>query len=135
MFLLENNIRGGISIVLGDTYIDSSVGTQLFYIDASNLYGWAMSKYLPRGEFEQNTVDDQQIQYIIQTPDNCDYGYFSESNLEYPAKIKQVIENLPLCPCQTLACKDCFAEYMNSVKQTNCMPTIKLTSDLTDKTK
>ena len=44
------------------------------------------------------------------------------------------MEDLPLCPYQTQACKDCFSEYLNSVF-TNYKPTTKLTCDLTEKTK
>ena len=37
---LENNIRGGISSVMGPRYIESDEITKLLYIDANNLYGW-----------------------------------------------------------------------------------------------
>ena len=53
LLLLENNIRGGISSVMNDRYIESDENTKLLYIDANNLYGWAMSQYLPTGEFEK----------------------------------------------------------------------------------
>ena len=57
--LLENNIRGGISSVMGDRYVQSTSGiesdenTKLFYTDENNLYGWAMSQYLPTGDFKK----------------------------------------------------------------------------------
>ena len=72
LLLLENNIRGGLSTVLGDRYIESSVGKPILYIDADSLYGGAMSQYLTTGEFEQITVDD--LQSILRTRDNSDYG-------------------------------------------------------------
>ena len=115
MLLLETNIPYVIRTVLGDRYLESSVGTQLLYRDANNLYRYAMSQYSPTGEFEQIIVDDLPI--ILQTPINSDYGYFKRCKLEYPAEMKQVIENLHLCPYQTEAYKDCFSEYMNSIKQ------------------
>ena len=37
---------------MGDRYNVSDVNKQILYIDA-NLYGWAMSQYLPTGEFEK----------------------------------------------------------------------------------
>ena len=43
LLLLENNIRGGISTVLGYRYIECSVGSQLLYINANKLYGYVMS--------------------------------------------------------------------------------------------
>ena len=51
LLLLENNIRGGISGVMGDRYIKSGDKTKIIYIDANNLYGYAMSQYLPTGQF------------------------------------------------------------------------------------
>ena len=46
LLLLENNIRGGISSVMGDRHVQSGENKQILYIDANNLYGWAMSQYL-----------------------------------------------------------------------------------------
>ena len=43
LLLLENNIRGGISSVMGDRHVQSDENKQILYIDANNLYGWAMS--------------------------------------------------------------------------------------------
>ena len=53
LLLLENNIRGRISSVMGPRYIESDENTKLLYIDANNLYGWAMSQYLPTGDFKK----------------------------------------------------------------------------------
>ena len=44
--LLENNIRGGVSSVMDDRQVLSDVNKHILYIDANNLYGWAMSQYL-----------------------------------------------------------------------------------------
>ena len=43
LLLLENNIRGGISSVMGDRHVIVGDGIELLYLDANNLYGWAMS--------------------------------------------------------------------------------------------
>ena len=45
--LIENNIRGGISSVMGDRYVKLADTKKIFYIDANNLYGWAKSQYSP----------------------------------------------------------------------------------------
>ena len=52
LLLLENNIRGGISSVMGPRFSESDENTKLLYIDAKILYGWAMSQYLPTGDFK-----------------------------------------------------------------------------------
>ena len=40
---LENNIRGGISSVMGDRYVKSNENKKILYIGANNLYGHSMS--------------------------------------------------------------------------------------------
>ena len=37
---------------MGDRHEQSDENKQILYIDANNLYGWAMSQYHPTGEFE-----------------------------------------------------------------------------------
>ena len=46
ILLLENNIGGGISSVMGDRYVKSDENKKYLYKDANNLYGWATSEYL-----------------------------------------------------------------------------------------
>ena len=148
LLLLENNIRGGISSVMGPRYIESNENTKLLYIDANNLYGWAMSQYLPTGDFKKmqsfarscheamqydSTLMNEITEDILNTPDDNEFGYFIECDLEYPAEIKEKTENFPLCPYQTKADPNLFSEYMNSVKQPNYKPTEKLMCDLTNK--
>ena len=87
ILLLENNIRGGISSVMGDRYIKLDDNKKILYIDANNLYGHSMSQYLPYDEikFDNNvTLED-----IINTPDDNDIGYFVEVDLKCPDNIKE----------------------------------------------
>ena len=42
ILLIENNIRGGISSVMGDRYVKSNKIKNILYIDANNLYGHSM---------------------------------------------------------------------------------------------
>ena len=72
---------------------------------------------------------------ILNTPDDNEYGYFIECDLEYPSRIKEKTENFPFCPYQTKADPELFTTYMNSVKQPNYKPTAKLLCDLTNKQK
>ena len=75
LLLLENNIRGGISSVMGDRFVESNENKQILYIDANILYGWAMSQYLPTGTFEklyfpQQYELDQIVENLRFIPDN-----------------------------------------------------------------
>ena len=62
---------------------------------------------------------DESKEDILSTPDDNEYGYFIECDLEYPAEIEEKTENFPLCPYQTKADPNLFSDYMNSVKQLN----------------
>ena len=37
--LLENNIRGGVSSIMGSRYVTSVEDKKILYVDANNLYG------------------------------------------------------------------------------------------------
>ena len=52
ILLIENNIRGGISSVMGDRYVKSNENNKILYADATNLYGHSMSQMLPYDEIE-----------------------------------------------------------------------------------
>ena len=96
ILLLENNIRGGISSVMGDRYIKSNDNKKILYKDANNLYGHSMSQYLPYDEIKfDNTV---KLEDILNTPDDSDIGYFIEVDLKYSdnKKRKQKISHLLL---------------------------------------
>ena len=74
ILLLENNIRGGISSVMGDKYIKSDDNKMIFYIDANNLYGHSMSKSLPYDEIKlDNKV---KLEDILSTPKDNDFWVF-----------------------------------------------------------
>ena len=140
LLLLENNIRGGISSVMGNRHVQSDENKQILYIDANNLYGWTMSQYLPTGEFKklqlpENYSQDQLVEDLLQIPDDNEYGFFIECDLFYPAEIKENTKNFPFCPYQTKADPDLFSAYMNSVNQPNYKPTSKLMCDVTNKSK
>ena len=50
ILFLENNIRGGVSSIIGSRYVKSDEDKNIFYVEAKKLYGWAMSEYLPYDE-------------------------------------------------------------------------------------
>ena len=86
ILLLENNIRGGISSVMGDRYVESDENKEIIYMDATNLYGHSMSQMLPYDEviFEKDIC----LEEFLNTPDHNDIGYFIENDLNYPDDIK-----------------------------------------------
>ena len=96
ILLLENNIRGGVSSVMGDRYVISEENKKILYVDANNLYGWAMSEPLPYDEIKFDNI--VRVEDILNTPDDNDIGYFVEVNLKYPDNIKEKTKNFPFGP-------------------------------------
>ena len=96
VLLLENNVRGGISSVMGDLYNKSDDNKKILYIDANNLYGHSMSEPLPWNEikFDNNVT----LADILNTSDDSDIGYFIEVDLKYPDNIKEKTKNFPFAP-------------------------------------
>ena len=86
ILLLENNIKGGISSVMGDRFVQSDENEKKLYVHANKLYGWAMSEYLPYDEIKFDRI--VKLEDIINTPDDSDIGYFIEVDLKYPDNIK-----------------------------------------------
>ena len=102
ILLIENNIRGGISSVMGDRYVESDENKKITYMDATTLYGHSMSQTLPYDEIEMWHGDPDKywnwLGEILITPDDADIGYFSEVDLKYPDNIKEKTNNFPFCP-------------------------------------
>ena len=89
---IEKGLREGISCVakrfakaknkyLND-YDPKKPSTFITYLDMNNLYGWAMSEYLPYGGFKW-------LKYIgkfdiMLINDKRPIGYFLKADLEYP---------------------------------------------------
>ena len=132
ILLLENGIRGGISGVMGDRYVKSDENTNILYVDANNLYGFAMSQSLPYDEIKFET-ENVCLEEILNTPDDSDIGYFLEIDLEYPHNIRQKTKNFPFAPENKSISKDDFGPYMKSIMPKNYVSHKKLICDCTDK--
>ena len=96
ILLLEKNIRGFISSVMGDRYIRSDDNKKVLYFDANNLYGDSKSQPLPYDEIKYD--NNIKLEDILNTPDDSDIGYFIEADLIYPDSIKEKTKNFPFCP-------------------------------------
>ena len=101
---VEKGLRGGISMVSHrhaqannpqmQNYNPDQPTSFLQYLDSNNLYGWAMSQYLPTGSFQLVNYTDQ----ILETPADADRGFILEVDLEYPASLHRQHNDYPLAP-------------------------------------
>ena len=107
MFLTyEEGIRGGICNKVHSyaeannkymkNYDKNKESSCLMYVDANNLYGWAMSKKLPVDGFEW--VDDLSMftdDFIKSYDEEGDAGYLLVVDIEYPKKLRVLHSDLP----------------------------------------
>ena len=94
---IEKGLRGGISYIAKrhakannkymNDYDPTNLSTFITYLDMNNLYGWAMSEYLPYGEFKwlKNVNEFDMTSISGKVP----IGYFLKVDLEYPDKLKK----------------------------------------------
>jgi hypothetical protein len=59
--------------------------SHICYLDANNLYGWAMSQYLPHEKFRFMSEEEIAQLDVTAVPDDAETGYVLECDLEYPA--------------------------------------------------
>ena len=136
---LENNIRGGISSVMGNRYVKSDENKTIIYMDATNLYGHSMIQFLPYHEIEMWHGDPDKywnwLDEILNTPDQADIGYFLEIDLKYTDDKKENTRNFPFCPENKIIHKDKYNdnEYMKKIKPKKYAKSKKLICDWTDK--
>lgn len=105
---IRGGIRGGIcqcnvrKAIANNKFVPNFDPEQptsyIMYLDATNLYGAAMTGYLPYGGFEW--VKDPSLintNTILEYKFEQDVGYIFEVDLDYPAEIHDSHNDLPFC--------------------------------------
>ena len=120
---VEKGLRGGISMVSHrhaiannpqmENYDPEQPTSFLMYLDANNLYGWAMSQPMPIGGFQWVDYSEQ----ILQTPVDADHGYTLEVDLEYPASLHAEHNDYPLAPEKLKVEKHWMSPYQQNLIQ------------------
>ena len=108
LLMIEEGIRGGVSMIsnrygkannkyMGESFIDTMISIYIMYLDANNLYGWAMSKPLPTHGFEWMKVDE------LETWER--HSCILEVDLEYSKSLHDLHNDYPLAPEQIVVNK------------------------------
>ena len=116
---IEKGLRGGISYMakryakannkyLND-YDPKKPSTFISYLDMNNLYGWAMSEYLPCGRFKWlKNIDKFDVMSISE---KSPIGYFLEVDLEYPNELLELHSDYLLAPEKLAVSSDILSKY------------------------
>ena len=68
------------------------------YFDMNNLYGDAMSQYLPYGGFKWVKVNNKIVNRILNKSDNSFHGYFLEVDLDHSENLHDSHKEYPMAP-------------------------------------
>ena len=141
---IEKGMRGGVSYISNrygkannkymEEYDEESPSKYIMYLDANNLYGWAMSQYLPTGNFRWMT--DKEINKIDsgKYKTNGKKRLISEVDLEYPRELHDLHNDYPVAPEKAKVSKNMLSGYSQktaekyniSIGQVNkLIPTLK----------
>ena len=85
--------------------------------DANNLYGWAMSQYLPTGGFrwkKEKKIND--INWTKYKEDNKK-GLILEFDLEYPEKLYDLHNDYPLAPEKLKFTENMLSDYCKNIQK------------------
>ena len=116
LMMFERGIRGGMTHIAQryaeannkymTNYNPDKPSTFIQYLDANNLYGWAMTQSLPTNGFKwiKDITKDtlmsilDKANYSMINPKKGDKGYIFEVDLEYPSELWDSHNDYPLAP-------------------------------------
>ena len=121
--MVEIGLRGGVSYIANGyskpnnkymcDYDKDTESSYLIYLDANNLYGWAMSQPLPKGRFKwlkEDKWDD-----IFKNKKGI--RYFIECDLEYLKELHYLQNGYPLAPEKLIVQDDWLSPFCKNLKE------------------
>ena len=124
---IEKGMRGGVSYIANrygkanNKYMgehdENAPSKYIMYFDNNNLYGWAMSQYLPTGNFRWMT--DKEINKI-------DLGKYKvdgkkelilEVDLKYPRELHSLHNDYPVAPEKAKVFNNMLSEYCKKIAE------------------
>ena len=117
-------------------YDRSKPTSYIQYLDANNLYGWAMSQPLPIGKCKWLTNDEIDSFDIESTSVDSRKGYILEVDLEYPRELHDSLNAFPLAPESLIVNREWMSPYQLELLKGRLAPKVnKLTPNLRNKYK
>ena len=149
--MIDSALRGGICMItkryakandplLPTTLYDPSKPTNyIMYLDANNLYGWAMVQPIAFKGFRwMEEAEFSKIDWQVQTPEQAT-GFYLECDLEYPKEIHDAHNDYPLAPERLVIRQEALSDQQNQIVKCyniprSAMTQTKLIPNLMDKT-
>ena len=96
-------------------YDPEKPNSHILYLDANNLYGWAMSQPLPTGGFRWVEDCDGLVGTIQDQPADGPEGFILEVDLEYPQELHDEHNAYRLAPERMVVQKKWMSEYQHGL--------------------
>ena len=124
---IERGMRGGISYIANrygkannkymKDYNENEPSKYIMYLDANNLYGWAMSQYLPTGGFRWFNEQEIEDLDLNEYGKENEKGLILEVDLEYPKKLHNFHNDYPLASEKIKVTKDMLSDYSREIAE------------------
>ena len=122
---IEKGMRGGISYIANSygkasnkymkIYDEKAPSKHIMYLDANNLYGWAMSQYLPTGGFRWMTKSQIDKTNLAKYKEDSKKGLILEVDLEYPDGLHNLHNDYPLAAEKVKVTKVMLSDYCKNI--------------------
>ena len=141
---IEKGMRGGISTIAHryalannkymKNYDPQKKSIYIPYLDANNLYGWAMSQKLPTSNFKW--IKCPEYLNLNSYDENFARGLILEVDLEYPKELHSLHNDYPLAPEKITVREEMLSDYCRRIQKREGIKTgqvEKLVPNLRDK--
>ena len=123
--MVESGIRGGMSMISHrhskannkymKDYNEKEESKYIIYLDANNLYGYAMIQHLPTTDYKWEKPEKFD-EIVINMLDDCgDKGYIFEVDLDYPEELHDAHNDYPLAPEAFQVQTDMLSDHQKNV--------------------
>ena len=122
---IEKGLRGGVSYIANrygkannkymKEYDEKEPLKHIMYLDANNLYGWAMSQNLPTGGFRWMTLKQIDKIDLAKYIEDSKKGLILEVDLEYSKELHDLHNDYPLASEKVKVTKDMLSEYSKRI--------------------
>ena len=121
---IEKGMRGGISTITHryalannkymKNYDPERESSYIPYLDANNLYGWAMIQKLPTGDFRW--IPSPEYINLDSYDENSAKGLILEVDLEYPPELHRLHNDYPLAPEKMVVREEMLSDYCRRIQ-------------------
>ena len=122
---IEKGMRGGISYIANrygksnnkymKTCDKKTPSKYIMYLDANNLYGWAMSQYLPTSGFKWMTKNHIDKIDLAKYTEDSNKGLILEVDLAYPEELHDLHNDYPLAPEKVKVGENMLSQYCKNI--------------------